>query len=93
MNLLEPQYYYFTGVWDELPYMDSSFFSSYLYDSGRQDPSSNISDWPLLGFAWAVRPGYRDVGTVAPLPTTVLMLGAGLVGSIHSEENQEKLTR
>ena len=93
VNLLEPQYYYFTGVWDELPYMDSSFFSSYLYDSGRQDPSSNISDWPLLGFAWAVRPGYCDVGTVRHFRQPVPDAWGGPHRSVKLEENQEKLTR
>jgi hypothetical protein len=81
VNLLLPEFYYFTGgPMDELPYMDSSFFSSPYYDPGRQDPSSNITDWIQLGFPWAVRPGFRETLTSVFEPETIFLLSFGLFG-------------
>jgi hypothetical protein len=78
-NLALPEWYHFTGEWNELPYMDSSFFDPLYYDPGRHDPSSDVTDGIRLG--WAVQPGFREtVQSTVPVPPTILMLGPALLG-------------
>ena len=71
INLLSSSNHYWSGT-EYTP--DTSSAWGFDFDDGYQGADDKDSNF----YAWAVRPG--DASAVVPEPTTVALLGIGLVG-------------